>query len=436
MNILFRNFTVLPMADDPVVLKNTHVLVKDGKIAYIGPDLPDDPADEVIDGAEDVLLPGLINAHSHSPMTALRGFADGYDLHTWLNEHIFPAERKLTAECVSAAADIALMEMMASGTTSFSDMYMFSDVIADRTERAGMKLNISTGLVAFDPDFVFEKLGDMQQLRLLMERYPARDKIRPEASVHAEYTSGERAWREVANFAHSHGLRVQLHLSETESEHANCIEKYGETPLGCFLRTGILESPVTAAHAVWCSEGDLDLMKRFGVVPVHNPISNQKLASGVAPVPAMLKLGIPVALGTDGAASNNALDLFAEMKSAAMLQGAVSRDATLVPPYEVLKMATRYGALAQGRENECGQIKEGFDADLIVVDFDKPHLIPCYDVVSNLVFSARGSDVSMNMVRGQIIYRNGEFKTVDFERAKHEIKRVVVPLLRDGKSSS
>lgn len=424
-DILFEHVTVVCCDAQMRVLENTAVGVKDGKIAWIG-EIPPESAARVIDGKNKVLMPGLINAHTHIPMTLMRGLSDDTDLQDWLFHHIFPTEDRLDAEIVKAGTAISVAEMLASGTTSFSDSYFFSEAEAEVVCASGMKGNIARSVTNFDQEIQFDSFYATQEAESLYKNWhKAGDgRILIDAAIHAEYTTSESLWRALGAFAVENGLVLQVHLSETKHEHEECVKKYGKTPVRVFYDTGVFDAKTLAAHCVHITEEDLDIFREKNVSVAHNPYSNLKLASGVARVPQMLERNVNVALGTDGVASNNNADLFEEVKLCACLHKGVSYDPCAVNAETVLRMATYGGAVAQGREQECGSIAVGMDADLILLDFDQPHLMPCHNVVSNLVYSARGSDVCMTMVRGKILYENGAFLTLDWERAKYEFETV------------
>ncbi|MGI6038707.1 MAG: amidohydrolase family protein [Eubacteriales bacterium] len=435
MNYLFEKVTVVSADTESQVdrventakteiISDAYVLVEDGKISSVDREPPQDFTGSRIDGRNKVLMPGLINAHTHLPMTAFRGYADDYDLHTWLNSYIFPAEDKLTDSTASVFSDLALAEIIASGTTSLSDMYFFSDTIASRVAEAGLKANISRAIVSFDDDYDIRTDKRGQELIDLVNTWHGYDsgRILIEAAVHAEYTSFPKVWTSVSEYASERGLRMHIHLSETKSEHEACIEKYGMTPASILNKYGIFNVSTSAAHCVYVDRDDIELLRQKGVSVIHNPISNMKLASGICPVSELLSSRINVALGTDSVSSNNSHDIFEEMKCAALVAKIRTNDPSALKAAQVLRMATVGGAIAQGRSNECGALYPGMDADLILVDFDNPHLIPSYNPVSNIVYSARGCDVVMNMVRGRIVYKDGEFFTIDLERVKRQAR--------------
>ena len=432
MDTLFSGATVVTMDESMHVYTDGFVGVTDGKISYVGKNPPpeSDKPQKIIDSTGMVLMPGLINCHTHLPMTILRGYADDYDLQTWLTEHIFPKEDRLDDRCVRAATLLGIAECLQFGVTSVSEMYDHVDAIAEAVAESGIKANIARGATMFlDEGFDFETFPACRELVAARDKWDGFDggRIRIEAGIHGEYTSSYPFWEAVSEYAVNEGLRMQLHLSETASEHQSCIEKYGLTPAQVLDCHHVFDVPVTAAHCVHLSQEDMALLARRGASAVHCPVSNLKLASGVADVMALVKAGMNVCLGTDGAASNNNLDLFEEMKLAALLAKEHHHDPTAVAAPAALMMATVCGARAQGRQAECGMIQVGMDADVILVDFTRPHLMPCHNVISNLVYAARGSDVALTMVRGKVLYAGGKFPTIDLDAVVRELAEYAMP---------
>jgi len=430
MSILFEHVTVLPMDATRTVLKDAYVAVKDGKIDYVGADVPQGEFSRRIDGRDKVLLPGFVNAHTHIPMTLMRGYAGGKDLQTWLYDYIFPAEAKLDDRCVAAGAALGLAEMIATGVTCIADMYMHTPTIAQEIVKAGLSANLSCGGVYFGAaeDFTPDKCNDCRNQQVLTEgwhNYNA-GQIRVDASIHGEYTSNAPLWQWMANYAQTHGLRMHVHASETVSEHQASLERNGKTPLQTMDQYGVWENGGIAAHCVYTTPEDWALMAKKDITAVHNPWSNLKLGSGVAPVPAMKKAGVNVALGSDGMSSHNCADLFSDMKLAASLHGGVARDPMAMGAWDALEMATVNGARALGR-TDTGVIAPGMTADLILVDCSAPNMTPCHDPVENLVYSAQPANVVMNMARGQVIYENGVFRTIDLEQVIREVKEYALP---------
>ena len=431
MSVLFQHVTVLTMDPAQPLLKDAYVAVEGTTISFVGTTRPQGEFDRVVDGAGQVLMPGLINCHTHVPMTLMRGYGGGCDLQHWLQEYIFPAEAKLDERAVAAGTALGLAEMIATGTTCIVDMYMKTGTIAQQIMDAGISANLSCGGLYFgDPkDFSPDKCSDCRNQEELMQQWhgAGEGQILVDASIHAEYTSSAPLWQWTADFAQKNKLGMHVHISETKLEHEQSLQRHGKTPLAILDQYGVWERGGTAAHCVWVSDEDMDLMARKHVTAVHNPVSNLKLGSGVARVPKMLEVGVNVALGTDGVSSNNNADLFEEIKLAAMLHKGVSRDPMVVTAHQALEMATVNAARALGRNT--GVVAPGKVADLILVDFNRPNLVPCHDVEENLVFAARGSDVSMNMARGKIIYEKGEFLTLDLEKIRSEVEHYALPLI-------
>ena len=431
MSVLFQHVTVLTMDPAQPLLKDAYVAVEGTTIASVGTQRPQGEFDRVVDGQGQVLMPGLINCHTHVPMTLMRGYGGGCDLQHWLQEYIFPAEAKLDERAVAAGTALGLAEMIATGTTCIVDMYMKTGTIAQQVMNAGISANLSCGGLYFgDPkDFSPDKCSDCRNQEELMQQWhgAGEGQILVDASIHGEYTSSAPLWQWTADFAQKNKLGMHVHISETKLEHEQSLQRHGKTPLAILDQYGVWERGGTAAHCVWVSDEDMDLMARKHVTAVHNPVSNLKLGSGVARVPKMLEVGVNVALGTDGVSSNNNADLFEEIKLAAMLHKGVSRDPMVVTAHQALEMATVNAARALGRNT--GVVAPGKVADLILVDFNRPNLVPCHDVEENLVFAARGSDVSMNMARGKIIYEKGEFLTLDLEKIRSEVEHYALPLI-------
>lgn len=429
MKILFRNVTAVTMDPARPVLQNACVAVEGTRIASVGQEHPRGEFDRVIDGQGKALLPGLVNCHTHVPMTLLRGYGGGHDLQHWLNDYIFPAEARLDDRCVAAGTALGLAEMIASGTTCIADMYMHTGAVARTVLESGVSANLSCGGVYFGApeDFSPDACGDCRnQIALTEEWNGAGDgQIKVDASIHAEYTSNPSLWEWMAGYAAEHGLGMHVHVSETRSEHESCLQKYGKTPVALLDRYGVWVNGGTAAHCVWVSDADMELMVQRNITAVHNPVSNLKLASGAARVPRLLERGVNVALGTDGVASNNSHDLFEEIKLAALLHKGIGLDPAAVTARQALEMATINGARALRRNT--GVIAPGKTADLILVDLAAPNLFPCHDVEADLVYSARGSNVVMNMARGRVIYEKGEFFTLDLEKIRAEVEGYALP---------
>ena len=432
MSVLFANVTALLMDDNFTTLRNGFVAVEGTNISYVGPDRPQGTFDRTVDCIGKVMMPGFVNCHTHVPMTLMRGYGGGHDLQSWLNDFIFPAEAKWDDRAMAAAAGLGLAEMISSGVTCIADMYMRTGVIAQQVLDAGISANLSVGGVYFgDPaDFSPEKCGDCANQKAVTEEWHGAGdgQILVDASIHGEYTSSAPLWQWMADYAQAHKLGMHVHVSETVREHEECkARRGGLTPIQILDKYGVWNTRAIAAHCVYTTPEDWATMAEKGVSCVHNPYSNLKLGSGIAPIPAMAKAGVNVCLGTDGVSSHNSTDLFADLKLTAVLHNGVARDPLAFTARQALEVATVNGAKALGRNT--GRIEAGRTADLILVDFDAPNLIPCHDEAESLVFSAHGSNVAMNMARGKIIYENSEFLTLDLDKIKAEVKQYALPLI-------
>ena len=430
MDTLFSHVTVVTMDERMSVWTDAFVGVTDGKISWLAKKAPEEKPVQIIDASGMVLMPGLINCHTHLPMSLLRGYADDLALQEWLNDYIFPREEHLDARSVKAATLLGIAECLRFGVTSFSDMYYFCEAEAEAIAESGIKANLSRGTSMFlGDDFDFEKFPACQELVALHEKWHNYDngRLKIECSIHAEYTSTYQLWDALSEYAINNGLGMHVHLSETKKEHDECVEKYGLTPAQLLDCHHVFDTRAIAAHCVHLTEEDMALLAKRKVSAVHCPVSNLKLASGCADVMGMVRAGMNVCLGTDSVASNNNLDLFEEIKACSLMAKGKTGDPTAIPAEAALMMATVCGAKAQGREKECGMIKVGMDADVILLDFSQPHLIPCHNVLSHLVYAASGHDVVMTMVRGKILYAAGKYPTIDLGAVVRELHDYAIP---------
>lgn len=411
-------------------LEDAYLGVDGDTIDYIGTERPRTAYDGEKDMTGRLLLPGLINCHGHSPMVLLRGVGSGLSLQEWLFGKIMPIEDRLTAEDIRIGNRLALLEMISTGTTSYSDMYFEPQTAVENALESGIKANISRPVQCFNRDETYgENFRAKESIRLFKDYHGAGDgRVRVDFSVHAEYTCFEHIVGPYSADCKSLGGRMHIHLSETKKEHDECVEKYGKTPARWFYDLGTFDSPTAAAHCVFVTEEDMALMLEKGVSPIHNPTSNMKLGSGFAPVQRMLDLGLNVTIGTDGAASNNNLNMMEELHLAAVLHNGYHRDPTILKPAQLLAMATRNGARLQGRE-DTGSLETGKKADIIALDLTRPHMVPNVDPLALAVYSAQGSDVVMTMVDGRILYENGEFLTLDADKILHEAKSAAKRLM-------
>ena len=418
MKILFDKTDVLGHGE-------CYVAVEDSYITYIGSDRPEGEFDRIIDTKDKLICPGLYNCHTHSAMQFLRGYGEDLPLDRWLNERIFPAEDRLTEEMVYKCSKYAIAEMIGNGICSFSDMYYFCDRTAEAVGETGIKANISRSIVSFDKEADPSKDYRFKESVELFDKYNGSfdGRLKVDFSLHAEYTNVERMAVFCADYARNRDIAFQIHLSETEKEHKECIERHNMTPAEFFEKCGIMDSQVSFAHCVWVTDSDMDILKRHNSTVVHNPASNLKLGSGVMPLSKMLAKGINVALGTDSSASNNTLDILKEIHLAAILQKGIDRDPSSVKADEIVKLATLNGAVSQNR-TDSGELAVGKKADIIMIDLDAVNNIPRFSPIYTLVYSANSSNVCFNMVDGKILYEKGEYKTLDIEELKYEMKEL------------
>jgi 5-methylthioadenosine/S-adenosylhomocysteine deaminase len=413
--ILIRNATVITLNDARDILPDTSILIRDGRIAALlsaGAALP--AADRIIDAAGHVALPGFVNAHTHAAMTLLRGYADDMELQPWLQEKIWPTEAKLQEADVYWGTQLAIAEMLRAGITCFNDMYFFHNAATRACEETGIRACISGVLLGFLPD---PEAALAESKRFVIEQKAKKNRVIPMLGPHAPYTCPEPLLQKAIAVAQETGVGIHIHLSETEPEIPDSIAAHGATPIAYMEKLGLFEvTPVLAAHCVWATDADIEILAQHRVGVAHNPGSNMKLASGTAPVTRMLAAGVPVALGTDGAASNNNLDILEEARLAALLAKLETRQPTAVSAYEALSMACRGGAEALGLGEEIGQITVGRQADIILVDMHQPHLWPPHDPVSHLVYAARAGDVRTVLVAGQPLLLAGALQTIDEEK--------------------
>lgn len=432
MKTLFKNAVVL--LGGGKYLKNGYVLTDGANISYVGENIPceaDCIDSTAVDCRGKMLAPALYNIHCHSAMTLFRGIEDDLPLQKWLMDKIYPAEDRLTPESVRIGSLLAAAEMIRGGVVSFSDMYFFCEETAKVVLESGMKANLSRCLLSFDENDSIKDNSRFAEAVALADEYhtSGEGRLKIDISVHAEYTNKAKFLREVADYTHSRGLNLQVHVSETELEHEECKSRnHGKTPTEFLIDNGILaanpKSSATAAHCVWVTERDIELLAENNVTVAHNPVSNLKLASGVAPVELMLSKGVRVGLGTDGAASNNSLSLMRELQTAALIHRVTNRRADVIPTPAYFDMASLNGAAAQGR-NDCGAVKAGNRADLILIDLDEIGNIPMFNPYSTLAFTANSRDIVMTMCDGRILFENGEYKTLDVEKLRFEAKPIL-----------
>ncbi|MCD6189572.1 MAG: amidohydrolase family protein, partial [Thermococcus sp.] len=406
MSILIKNGHVIYGATLEVI--RADIYIENNEISKVGKNL-NIGADYVIDAKGKVVSPGFINSHTHSPMALLRGLADDLPLMEWLQKYVWPMERKLKPNHIYWGALLGALEMVKSGTTTFVDMYFHMEEVAEAVEKAGIRAYLSYGMVDLGDEE--KRNAEIRETLKLLKFIENLDSPRIEFlfGPHALYTCSPELLRWVREKADETGKKITIHVSETRDEVRQIKEKYGRTPVEFLDELGFLKDDVIAAHGVWLSDKEVKILAEKGVTIVHNPGSNMKLASGVMPLKKLLGAGVNVALGTDGAASNNNLDIVEEMKLAALLHKVHNLDPTVADAGAIFKMATQNGAKALGLN--AGVIKEGALADVVIFDFNKPHLRPITNVISHIVYSANGNDVETTIVDGKIVMLDREVLT-------------------------
>ena len=425
-DLLITNGTVLTLDENNTEIPNGAVAVGKDSITAVGPavEFSDWKASRVIDADGGIIMPGLINSHTHASMTCFRGLADDLQLMTWLNEHIFPAEAKLDEQKVFWGALLACAEMIMSGTTCFCDMYLYEDAVARAAKEAGVRAVVGEVLYDFDsPNYGPIEKG-FEYTQTLIDTWKGDPLITIAVEPHSTYLCAPELLKSAFNLTRTFRLPFVIHLAESKSEVEQIKERYGRTPVEHLADLDVLAPNVLACHCVELTPNDISLLQRFDVKVAHNVESNMKLASGIAPIPELLKAGICVGLGTDGCASNNDLDLFLEMDTVAKVHKAKTLDPTAMDARTVLKMATIQAARALGLDESIGSLENGKKADLIIIDTHKPHLTPMYDPVSHLVYAAMGSDVRTSIINGTIVMEDGDLKTINLKNVLNNITRI------------
>jgi 5-methylthioadenosine/S-adenosylhomocysteine deaminase len=421
---LVRADWIVTQNDTRDVIQDGAVAIQGGVIAAVGPfaDISANwSAQETIDLGPSLLLPGLVNAHTHAPMTLMRGLADDLPLMQWLTDHIFPVEQKLTPELVHLSALLGCCEMLRTGTTCFYDMYLMEEAVADAVRETGMRARIGEVIFSFPTPAYADENAAFDVVRRMHAASADTPRIRTAVMPHALYTTSPQLLTRAHELAQELDIPLHIHLAETETETAQSLEKFGKRPVAYLDSLGLLTPTTLAAHCVDLTDDEVATLARTGAHVAHNPESNMKLASGIARVRDMQAAGVSLGLGTDGACSNNNLDMFAEMASCAMLQKVATLDPTAAPAQQVLDMATRGGAACLQWE-EIGSIAPGKAADLTALDLDQPGLMPIYNPISHAVYAAGGGDVRFTMVDGHVLYRDGAFLTVDYPALCAEVR--------------
>ena len=414
-NILIKDTIIL---SDSV--KKGSILITDNKIQEISTKLSNNDADKIIDGSDKITMPGLVNTHSHIAMTLLRGVGDDQALQTWLNDYIWPREAKLNENLVYVGSKLAMAEMIKTGTTTFNDMYFYMEQTAKAVEESGMRSVLGYGMIDFgDSEKTKSELKSTENL-IHSCHNTANGRIQVAVSPHAPYTCSEDILVKSKKLADKHDLKLHIHVSETEQEVKDLQNEKNLTPFEYLDKIGVLDSNTIAAHGVWTTPHEMEILKEKGVSISHNPSSNMKLASGIAPVNEYIKNNINVGIGTDGVSSNNNLDMFSEMKLAALLQKVNLLDPQVLPAQETFNMATKNGAKALGID--AGIIEEGKLADIILVNTLTPHMSPVRNPLSNIIYSALGNDVDTVICDGKVLLENKNLTTINEKEVIEDVK--------------
>lgn len=433
MNILIKNVRIANVGS--VHSEADSIFISDGRISFIGnsgDEIQGHKVDKVIEGRNLIALPGLVNSHTHCAMTLFRNYANDLALEEWLFNKIFPVERKLSSDDVYWGTMLGIAEMIKSGTTCFADMYLHMDAVAHAVYETGIRANLSRSPLRFETGTKVKAFDESEDfIKYFIDWHDsANGRIKVYLEVHSVYLFNEQQLVDAAALAKQLGIGIHIHILETTREREVSISRYGMSSVEICHKCGIFDVPVIAAHCVHLSETDMQILKEKEVNIAHNPSSNLKLGSGIAKINDMLNRGMNVVIGTDGAASNNNLDMFEEMHITALIHKGYLMNPLVLDANTVLGLATSNGAKALGF-NETGYIREGMKADLILVDVNKPHLCPLNDPVAALVYSARSSDVDTVIVDGRVLMEKRELKTIDEERVMYEAKRTAEKLLKD-----
>src|SRR5215813_5357793 len=418
--------TIVTMDNTRRLIDQGAIVIAKGRIVAVGPAAELQKryvARETVDAGNRIIIPGLINGHTHIPMVLFRGLADDLDLQEWLTKYIFPAEAKnVTEEFVRAGTRLGLAEMIRGGTTTYCDMYYFEDAIAEETSRAGVRAVLGETVIDFPVADNKTNAEAMAYVEKFVSRWKGNDLIVPAIAPHAPYTVSEEHLKAARAFSDRTGAPIVTHVSETKRELDDSVKAKGASPVAYLDRIGFLNDRVIAAHVVWPQGTDISILKKRGVGVVHNPQSNMKLASGVAPVPRMMNEGVFVGLGTDGAASNNDLNMWEEMDTVAKLHKVFSGDPKVISAQQAFELATIRGAQALHLEKEIGSLEVGKRADIVIIDRDTLNQIPLYNIYSDLVYATKAADVESVIINGKVVMRNRRLLTLNEPQVKSEAR--------------
>jgi len=429
VDILIRGGTLLTMSQAMEIVHNPVIGIRDGKILFIdrpGRSTAPIRAKETLDASHSIVMPGLVNTHTHLPMVFFRGLADDLPLMDWLNNHIFPAEAKhVNREMVYTGSLLAIAEMILTGTTTFCDGYFYESSVAQAAIDAGMRAVTAQGFIDSPAGGNDTLSRNIEIAERFIDKWRGKSGLlTPALFCHSPYTCSPDTLKEVKKVSRGAKVPYIVHLAETRDEVRIIRERYGVSPVMHLEKSGVLDNATIAVHCVWLEEKDLEMLAERGVKVSHNPESNMKLASGVAPVPDMLGKGISVGLGTDGSASNNDMDLFTEMDTAAKIHKVFRGDPTVMDAITVLKMATIGGARVLNLADRIGSVEVGKDADIILIDTRKPHLTPLYNCYSQLVYAANGADVSTVIINGKVVLKERRFPGLDIEDILNRARKI------------
>ena len=433
MDTLISNVTVVTMNARMDVLFGAYIGIQEGKITSITKTAPKEQPNTIIDGTGMVAIPGLINCHTHLATSMLRSYSDDLAGHEAL-EALLQKEAKMDSRSAKAAALMSIAECLRFGVTSVSDLYYYPGATAEAVAESGIKANLALSSYRFidqNEDFDFETDEQCGELQKVVEKWHGHDngRIRIDAGIYAEYTSNYKLWEALAGYASEKGIGMQLHLAESQAEADSCMDRTGMGPGELLNCHSLFAVPATAAGCVALEEYERKLLGKKGVSAVATPLADAKAGKPTTPISESVKAGMNVALGTGGAIECGNLDMFEVMRCAAMAERLRAGKADALPAPAALMMATFCGARAQGRSGECGMLQEGMDADIVLLDFSAPHLMPCHNVLSALLWSAKGGDVAMTMVRGKVLYQNGAFPTIDLKAVVEELTTYAIPRL-------
>ena len=433
MDTLISNVTVVTMNNKMEILFGGFIAIEDGKIRSITKKAPEGSPKTIIDGTGMVAIPGLINCHTHLATSALRGCFDDLSATESLQEQL-KKEAKMDSRAAKAAAKLAIAECLRFGVTSVSDLYYYPAATAEAVAESGIKANLALSAYRFidqNEEFDFNTDEQCQELVKVVEKWHNHDngRIRIDAGIHAEYTSNYKLWEALAGYANEQNLGMQLHLAQTQGEVDSCLDRTGLGPGELLHCHRLFNVQACAAGCAYLEDQERKILGKKKVTAVATPLASMKSGQKTTPILESVKSGMNVALGTGGALEGGNLDLFEVMRVAAMAERCDANKADALPASAALMMATVTGAQAQGRSAECGMLQEGMDADIVLVDFTAPHLMPCHNVINSLVFAAKGGDVALTMVRGNILYRSGHFPTIDLQEVVQELTEYAIPKL-------